>query len=74
MKAIRIHRFGGPEALSVDELERPQPGAGEALIRVPAASVDPVDYKTRSGQQCPGARTHGAARCGSAGRDRETRG
>ena len=49
MKAVRIHRFGGPEALSVDELDRPQPGSGEALIRVLAASVNPVDFKTRSG-------------------------
>jgi len=43
MKAVRIHRFGGPDALSVDELERPQGGTGEALIRVLAASVNPVD-------------------------------
>ena len=49
MKAVCIHRFGGPEALSVDELERPQPGTGEALVRVLAASVNPVDYKIRSG-------------------------
>jgi NADPH:quinone reductase-like Zn-dependent oxidoreductase len=49
MKAIRIHRFGGPEVLQLDEIDKPVPGIGELLIRVAAASVNPVDYKIRQG-------------------------
>ena len=49
MKAVRLHRFGGPEALSLDDIDRPQPEAGEALVRVHAASVNPVDFKIRQG-------------------------
>ena len=50
MRAIRIHRFGGPEALQLDEVEGPpEPGHGEVRVRVAAASLNPVDYKMRSG-------------------------
>jgi NADPH:quinone reductase-like Zn-dependent oxidoreductase len=49
MKAIRIHAFGGPENLRLDELEQPQPGPGEVLIRNHAAGVNPIDWKTCSG-------------------------
>ncbi len=49
MKAIRIHRFGGPEVLQLDDIPRPEPGPGEMLVRVAAASVNPVDYKMRNG-------------------------
>jgi NADPH:quinone reductase-like Zn-dependent oxidoreductase len=49
MKAIRIHEFGGPEVLRVEDLPTPEPGPGEALIRVCASSVNPVDYKIRNG-------------------------
>jgi NADPH:quinone reductase-like Zn-dependent oxidoreductase len=47
MQAVRIHRFGGPECLQIDEVPIPEPGAAELLVRVHAASVNPVDYKTR---------------------------
>jgi len=47
MKAIRIHRFGGPEVLELDDVPIPQPGTGELLVRIGAASVNPVDYKIR---------------------------
>jgi NADPH:quinone reductase-like Zn-dependent oxidoreductase len=53
MKAVRIHDFGGPDVLQVEEVPMPSPGPGEVLIRVKAASVNPVDYKTRSGQFKP---------------------
>jgi NADPH:quinone reductase-like Zn-dependent oxidoreductase len=49
MKAIRAHRFGGPEVLSVDEVERPKPRRGEVLVRVLATSVNPIDWKLREG-------------------------
>ena len=49
MKAMRIHRFGGPEALQLDEVSVPEPGPGEVRVRVAAASLNPVDYKMRAG-------------------------
>jgi NADPH:quinone reductase-like Zn-dependent oxidoreductase len=49
MKAIRIHSFGGPEVLELDDVPIPQPGDDELLMRVHAASVNPVDYKIRRG-------------------------
>ena len=53
MKAVRIHEFGGPETLQVEELPMPEPGPGELRIRVMAASVNPVDYKMRNGGYLP---------------------
>lgn len=49
MKAIVMNSFGGPDVLHAEERPRPVPQAGEVLIRVSAASVNPVDYKIRSG-------------------------
>lgn len=49
MKAMRIRSFGGPEVLELADVEKPQPRDDEVLIRVRAASVNPVDYKIRSG-------------------------
>jgi NADPH:quinone reductase-like Zn-dependent oxidoreductase len=53
MKAVRIHEFGGPETLRVEDLPIPEPGRGEIRIRVMAASVNPVDYKIRNGGYLP---------------------
>jgi NADPH:quinone reductase-like Zn-dependent oxidoreductase len=39
MQAIRLHAAGGPDALSLDEIEVPRPGPGEALVRVHAAAI-----------------------------------
>jgi len=50
MKAVYIERFGGPETLQLHEVDRPSPKDDEILIRVRAASVNPVDYKIRSGK------------------------
>src|SRR5271155_1638947 len=49
MKAIVVHQYGGPEVLKFEEYPDPVPGPGEVLVRVAAASVNPVDYKRRAG-------------------------
>src|SRR3984893_238524 len=49
MKAIRIHNYGGPEVLHYEDAPRPEPQAGEVLIRVHAAGVNPIDWKVREG-------------------------
>ncbi len=49
MKAVRVHRPGGPEALVLEEIERPQPGRGEALVRLEAIGVNYIDVYHRSG-------------------------
>src|ERR1700722_9799574 len=50
MQAVRVHRFGGPEELVLEEIETPALGQGEALIRVEAAGVGPWDALARSGK------------------------
>ena len=49
MRAIVVHRFGGPEVLSLEELPDPVPGPGQVCIRNQAAGVNPVDAYTRAG-------------------------
>ena len=49
MHAIRIHAFGGPEVLQDDTLPFPEPKSDEILVRIQAASVNPVDAKIRKG-------------------------
>src|SRR5450759_2433371 len=50
MTAAFITRYGGPEVLQVGEQPRPQIGPHDMLVQVKAASVNPVDFKTRSGR------------------------
>src|SRR6476660_9918626 len=49
MKAIRVHEFGGPEVLRLEELQTPQPGPGEVLVRMQAVGVNPVETYIRAG-------------------------
>jgi NADPH:quinone reductase-like Zn-dependent oxidoreductase len=49
VKAIVVHQYGGPEVLKFEEYPDPVPGRGEVLVRVAAASVNPIDYKRRAG-------------------------
>lgn len=49
MRAWRIHRYGGPDALALERAPVPAPEPGELLVRVAAASVNPIDWKMRAG-------------------------
>lgn len=49
MRAIRYHEYGDPDVLQIEEIDRPEPGAGEVVVEMRAASVNPVDTKFRSG-------------------------
>ncbi|MDR3763504.1 MAG: NADPH:quinone reductase [Acidobacteriota bacterium] len=49
MKAIQVHEFGGPEVLTLHEVSTPQPAAGQVLVRIHAAGVNPADTYTRTG-------------------------
>ena len=49
MKAVVLHQYGGPEQLRYEDIKRPQYGDNEVLVRVRATSVNPIDFKLRSG-------------------------
>ncbi len=49
MQAIRVRAFGGPEVLRLEEVDDPRPGAGEVVVRLRAAGVNPVETYVRSG-------------------------
>ncbi len=49
MQAIRIHDYGGPELLLLEQAQRPQPQSGQVQVRILAAGVNPADWKWRSG-------------------------
>jgi NADPH:quinone reductase-like Zn-dependent oxidoreductase len=50
MKAVRIHRFGPPDIISLDDVPKPEPNSGEVVVRVNAAGVGPWDALIRSGK------------------------
>jgi NADPH2:quinone reductase len=49
VKAIRVHQFGGPEVMRLEELPVPEPGLGQVLVRLHAIGVNPVETYQRSG-------------------------
>jgi NADPH:quinone reductase-like Zn-dependent oxidoreductase len=49
IKAIRFHEYGGSEKLVLESIPRPVPKAGEVLIKVHFAGVNPIDWKLRAG-------------------------
>jgi NADPH:quinone reductase-like Zn-dependent oxidoreductase len=49
MKVVNVHQTGGPEVLQLEQADPPQPSDGEVLIRVHAASVNPIEWKQRRG-------------------------
>src|SRR5687767_11012110 len=49
MRAARIHEYGGPDVIRVEDLPQPVPGPGEVLIRVAATSLNPTETALRSG-------------------------
>jgi len=49
MKAIRVHAYGGPEVLQLDEVPIPNIQSGEVLVRVHAAGVNFLDFYQRTG-------------------------
>jgi NADPH2:quinone reductase len=49
MKAIQVHQFGGPEVLKLEEIPTPKPPAGQVLVRIHGAGVNPYDTYMRSG-------------------------
>ena len=57
MRAVTIREFGGPEVLTAEKIARPEPLPTEVLVRVHAAGINPVDWKTRAGQGMAGLQT-----------------
>jgi NADPH2:quinone reductase len=49
MKAIRVHEFGGPEVMKLEEVPNLTPGPGQVVVRVKAVGVNPVDSYIRAG-------------------------
>jgi NADPH:quinone reductase-like Zn-dependent oxidoreductase len=49
MRAVHFYAYGGPEQLVLEQVPRPEPQAGEVLVRVYAAGVNPIDWKIRKG-------------------------
>ena len=53
MKAIRVHQFGEPDVLKLEDVPDPKPGPGQVVVNVKAVGVNPVDTYIRSGKYGP---------------------
>src|SRR4051812_36798465 len=53
MRVVRYHEKGGPEVLQVEEIEVPEPGEGQALLRIEAVAIGYADILRRSGGYYP---------------------
>lgn len=49
MRAVRIHAYGGSEVMRLEDVPAPVPGAGDVLVKLSVASVNPIDWKMRHG-------------------------
>jgi NADPH:quinone reductase-like Zn-dependent oxidoreductase len=49
MKAVRLHAYGAVDQLRYEDVATPEPGPDEVLVKVAATSVNPIDWKIRSG-------------------------
>src|SRR5690242_14855461 len=49
VKAVRLHAYGGADQLRYEDAPMPEPGTDEVLIKVAATSINPIDWKLRSG-------------------------
>jgi NADPH2:quinone reductase len=49
MRAIRVHQFGGPEVMKLEDVPDPKPGPGQVLVRLRAVGVNPLDAYVRAG-------------------------
>lgn len=49
MRAVRVHEYGAPDAIRIDQVARLAPGPGEIVVRAQAAAVNPVDWKVSDG-------------------------
>ena len=50
MRAIRIHQTGGPEVLQIDEVDRPEPGPGQVLVKAHSIGIGLADQLVRDGR------------------------
>src|SRR5262245_39901499 len=50
MRAFVLTRYGGPDATELRDVEPPRTGAGDVVVRVQAAGLNPLDFKIRQGQ------------------------
>ena len=53
MKAVKVHQFGGPEVLKLEDVPEPQAGAGQVVVRIDAIGINPVETYIRAGKYGP---------------------
>ena len=49
MRAVRLHEYGDVDQLRFEDVPVPAPGSGEAQVRIAASTVNPIDWRMRSG-------------------------